>query len=320
MVAVFTLPQHLSLDRGWRNLYLKERSIPLRKWTVYTAYFLAINILNNMAFSYKISIPLHIILRSAGPVTTMAIGRIWGGKRYPTQKVIAVYLLFSGVVVAAISDAMSKQKPTTATTASAEGQLSPLHQTPGFALLFSALLLSALMGLYTDEMYSIHGRSGSVTLETMFYSHAMSLPFFITQAQALSQEFMTITTAKSPNIAFLTKDSTLSSYLPPLGPMSTSVISSIPLPVILLFLNALTQMLCILGVNRLSAQSSSLTVSIILNVRKLVSLLLSIWLFGNKLPLGVMAGAAIVFIGGGLYAVPVGSGNRPKIIEEKKKS
>ena len=59
--------------------------------------------------------------------------------------------------------------------------------------------------------------------------------------------------------------------------------------------------------NRLATQSSSLTVSIILNIRKLVSLLLSIWLFGNSLPLGVIAGACVVAVGGGLYAVPTGS-------------
>lgn len=42
--------------------------------------------------------------------------------------------------------------------------------------------------------------------------------------------------------------------------------------------------------------------TIVLNVRKLVSLFISIWLFGNELPLGVMLGAAVVFAGGGIYA------------------
>lgn len=42
--------------------------------------------------------------------------------------------------------------------------------------------------------------------------------------------------------------------------------------------------------------------TIVLNLRKLVSLFVSIWLFGNELPLGVMVGAAVVFAGGGVYA------------------
>ena len=40
-----------------------------------------------------------------------------------------------------------------------------------------------------------------------------------------------------------------------------------------------------------------------LNIRKLVSLLLSIWLFGNELHAQVLLGAAVVFGGGFLYGL-----------------
>ena len=39
-----------------------------------------------------------------------------------------------------------------------------------------------------------------------------------------------------------------------------------------------------------------------LNVRKLVSLFASIWLFGNTLPPGVVAGAVVVFSSAGVWA------------------
>ena len=52
-----------------------------------------------------------------------------------------------------------------------------------------------------------------------------------------------------------------------------------------------------------------------LNVRKLVSLVLSIVMFGNRVPFGVVVGAACVFGGMGLYAMPTGPGAR----EQKKK-
>lgn len=67
--------------------------------------------------------------------------------------------------------------------------------------------------------------------------------------------------------------------------------------------NALTQYICIRGVNLLSARTSALGVTIALNVRKLISLFLSIWLFGNELPPGVLVGAAIVFGSAGVWAV-----------------
>jgi len=41
----------------------------------------------------------------------------------------------------------------------------------------------------------------------------------------------------------------------------------------------------------------------VLNIRKLVSLLLSIWLFGNELHAQVLLGAAVVFGGGFLYGL-----------------
>lgn len=43
--------------------------------------FFAINMLNNFAFGYNISVPVHIILRSGGSVMTMLVGYVWG-KRY----------------------------------------------------------------------------------------------------------------------------------------------------------------------------------------------------------------------------------------------
>ncbi|OAP63461.1 hypothetical protein AYL99_02688 [Fonsecaea erecta] len=321
LVALFTLPRHFSPRRGLRNLYLKERNIPLRKWAVYTAYFLAINILNNKAFKYRISIPLHIILRSAGPVTTMLAGRIWKGRRYPAQKVVAVMLLFGGVVWAAFADSWAKQvdigaaveelddyRPTTSTAGSVFSS-----QAPGFVLLASALVLSACMGLYTDDMYATYGRSGEITAETLFYSHSMSLPYFASQIRPLFFEFVNLLAVPGHDINNNHPSKTDAPVWSPLSSWLDALTAALPRPLVLLLLNAATQFLCIVGVNRLSAQSSSLTVSIVLNVRKLVSLLLSIWLFGNQLPTGVVMGAVIVFVGGGLYALPSPKGAKPSM-------
>ena len=76
----------------------------------------------------------------------------------------------------------------------------------------------------------------------------------------------------------------------------------VPKDILYLALNALTQYLCIRGVNLLGARTSALGVTIVLNMRKLASLLLSIWLFGNQLPAGVLLGAMIVFGSAGIWA------------------
>lgn len=83
--------------------------------------------------------------------------------------------------------------------------------------------------------------------------------------------------------------------------------------------NALTQYICIRGVNLLSARTSALGVTIALNVRKLLSLFLSIWLFGNELPPGVLVGAAIVFASAGVWAVEGQRLNNGRVIRGKDK-
>ena len=64
--------------------------------------------LNNYAFAFNISVPLHIILRSFGSVTTMCVGWLVGGKRYSRVQVVGVVGLTVGVVVAAWADGVGK--------------------------------------------------------------------------------------------------------------------------------------------------------------------------------------------------------------------
>ena len=71
------------------------------------ALFFTVNMMNNFAFGYNISVPVHIILRSGGSVTTMLVGFIWG-KRYGQRQIIGVVLLTIGVIVAAMADARAK--------------------------------------------------------------------------------------------------------------------------------------------------------------------------------------------------------------------
>jgi solute carrier family 35 (UDP-xylose/UDP-N-acetylglucosamine transporter), member B4 len=314
LTSLLTLPANVSVREpsSWRHAFLRKRHIPLRAWIIYTAFFLTINILNNTAFSYRISVPLHIILRSAGPVTTMLVSYFFSNRRYPSTKIFSVLLLFIGVVIAAVSDAYSKAPGNFSTSSTSSTSSQALwQQGPGFLLVFSALLLSAFMGLYSDTLYATYGRSDAVTSESLFYSHTLSLPFFAFQLHNLTNDFLDLAANSVPLSVTLATG--------PLGKVPfRAVLEQIPTAMPMLLLNALTQYVCISGVNRLSAKSSSLTVSIVLNVRKLVSLLLSIWVFGNRLPMGVVVGAALVFSGGGLYAVP--SQGKKAVQDEKKRA
>ncbi|KAI1387045.1 UAA-domain-containing protein [Hypoxylon trugodes] len=273
--------------------FIKPNRVPIRRWLINIVLFFSINVLNNHAFSYDISVPVHIILRSGGSITTMIAGSLYG-KKYSRIQVIAVLLLTVGVITAAWSDSQSKEKPA---GDSKDGV--PKFST-GLAVLLIAQVLSAVMGLYTEETYRKYGPHWK---ENLFYSHLLSLPLFLPFSQSLVRQFMRLANSKPLRLAPLAGQVNLTNF-----PTLQQIIERVYIPsqVAYLALNVLTQYGCIRGVNLLAAASSALTVTIVLNIRKLVSLLLSIWLFGNRLAPGTLIGAIVVFSAGGLYSLDSG--------------
>lgn len=112
--------------------------------------------------------------------------------------------------------------------------------------------------------------------------------------------------APTLNAQFTRLQSAHSIQIPPfvaatLPPALTKLLASTSQHVVYLLANAVTQLLCITGVNILSANTSAVTVTIVLNIRKLVSFMLSIWLFGNQMSGLMKVGAVMVFGAGALY-------------------
>ena len=105
LTAFLTWPAHFSASHP--PFFLKPRAIPIRRWLPSIILFFSTNALNNYAFGFDISVPVHIILRSGGSVTTMIVGFLWG-KRYTRTQVFSVVLLTIGVIGAALADAGAK--------------------------------------------------------------------------------------------------------------------------------------------------------------------------------------------------------------------
>ncbi|KAL8304339.1 hypothetical protein RB597_004440 [Gaeumannomyces tritici] len=282
-------------DASRPPFFVKPNKVPLRRWMINIVLFFSINVLNNHAFSYDISVPVHIILRSGGSITTMLAGFLYG-KRYPRIQVIAVILLTVGVVTAAWADSQAKSA---AHTEEAHAERSRSFNV-GLAILFTAQILSAIMGLYTEETYRQYGPQWK---ENLFYSHILSLPLFVPFMPSLARQFMRLAASEPLSLPLgRLLDSDAAASMPAYVQKSLERIH-IPNQLAFLVLNVLTQYACIRGVNLLAAASSALTVTIVLNIRKLVSLLLSIWLFGNRLAPGTLVGAVVVFASGGLYSM-----------------
>ncbi|KAI5282168.1 golgi uridine diphosphate-N- acetylglucosamine transporter, partial [Ascosphaera aggregata] len=149
----------------------RENNVMIEK-----AYFLTVNLLNNSAFSFKISVPLHIIVRSAGPVASMLIGYLYNAKRYTRVQIVSVLLLTAGVVGAALADANAKGKVNVSDGSSNNGFVT-IRSIIGFSILGLAMVLAAFQGVYADKMYAKYGHEH--WREALFYCHTLSLPFFL---------------------------------------------------------------------------------------------------------------------------------------------
>ena len=170
----------------------------------------------------------------------------------------------------------------------------------GLGILLVAQLLSAYMGAFVEDTYAQYGANWT---ENLFYSHFFSLPLFLPLFSTLQQQYARLASTSPLDLQQLSlfpKQNGIGSY----GPATETIrglLEGLPSGILFLLTNAVTQLACISGVNLLSAKSSAVTVTIVLNIRKLVSFIFSTILFGHHLSAKMILGAALVFGSGALY-------------------
>ena len=153
------------------------------------------------------------------------------------------------------------------------------------------------MGVWVQDTYATYGASWK---ENLFYSHFLSLPLFLPLWPTLHRQYGRLSTTQALGNSYLGRQ--LKPYVLNLGSDGLGkVVQNLPVGLALVGVNALTQLACISGVNVLSANASAVTVTIVLNIRKLVSFVFSTWIFGHQLGGLMMLGAGIVFGSGALY-------------------
>ncbi|KAI8904321.1 UDP-xylose and UDP-N-acetylglucosamine transporter [Gorgonomyces haynaldii] len=152
-----------------------------------------------------------------------------------------------------------------------------MHYTEGVFVLVVALVLSCFLGQFQQKVYQ---KYGSHWREGLFYTHAMALPFFYFLKSDLQRQWTQY--SQSQPIAVF-------GY-------------QIPIMYVYLLLNAFTQYVCISGVQKLASVSTSVTLNLVLTLRKFVSLLLSVYLFQNPFSATNWTGAVLVLIGTLLYS------------------
>ncbi len=313
---------------GWR-IRLRARKVPLWTHVAVTALFFVVNLMNNAALGYGISMPLHMLFRSSSLGASMLLGWLGFGKSYKGRQIQGVLLVSLGIIFTTAADARYKMSVAASgksccqdggqdggrnfgdsckgerSCQSQGGQDNASEQEQddafmtwlfGLGMLTCALFLSAALGQVQEILYK---RYGGISSELKFYSHCLALPYFL-----LFQYGSLATRIQDWN-----QSETLFEVLSKARPDALQMVENlgmgyfikIPLLWILLLCNVASQLYCVSGVYRLTAISSSLTTTMAVTFRKFLSIIVSVWYFDNPFSKLHMVGTLLTFTGVGVY-------------------
>src|SRR5882762_6571290 len=242
-------------------------------------------------------------------------------RRYTLIQIASVIIVTLGVVITTLSASRHKFKSLSFNVPSpstAPVYFTASYVT-GIIILSIALVFAGLLGLVQDWTFSRykhlpeslkvsqpsnghanlapkqngrlyskaeHSNDMPTWQESMFYLHFLALPLFLFVWKDLVAQFRAVHFGSRIYIplslsALYQANPWLSSPLMYYTPKEASTSISIPTAYFPLLLNTLTQLLCASGVHRLTGKVSSLTVTLTLVVRKAVSLVISVLLYGG---------------------------------------
>ncbi|XP_056595992.1 UDP-xylose and UDP-N-acetylglucosamine transporter [Triplophysa dalaica] len=258
------------------NFGRKKPEIPLSNYGVMVSMFFTVSVINNYALNFNIAMPLHMIFRSGSLIANMILGIIILKKRYSTSKYLSIVLVSVGIFICTVMSA--KQVNVEQGASEEEGVYAFLHWLLGIAMLTFALLMSARMGIFQETLYKKHGKHSK---EALFYNHCLPLPGFLLLSGDIYRH------------AVLFSQS---------SPVEIPVIGhSMPVMWFYLLMNVITQYVCIRGVFILTTECASLTVTLVVTLRKFLSLVISILYFQNPFTAWHWTGTAVVFLGTLIY-------------------
>ncbi|EDV92301.1 GH24120 [Drosophila grimshawi] len=257
--------------------------IGLKDYLILVVLFFGANVCNNYAFNFNIPMPLHMIFRSGSLMANMIMGIILLRKRYNLRQYSSVAMITAGIILCTLVSS-GDVKDNTHHSLKVDTTYSDFFWwSVGIALLTIALLVTAYMGIYQEVIYKRHGKHPS---EALFYTHMLPLPGFLIMASNIAQHW-SIAVASEP-VALTVPG------------LSWTV--SFPLILFYLLCNVVTQYICISAVYVLTTECASLTVTLVVTLRKFISLLFSIVYFRNPFTVSHWLGTILVFFGTILFA------------------
>lgn len=233
----------------------RKNAIPVKEYLILMTMFFTVNVTNNMAFGYKISMPLHIIFRSGGLIASLVMGVLVLGRSYSLSKYLSVIMITLGTIICTFASAENLEETSDPADSTFTTWLT------GIGILTFALFMSARMGIFQEMLYVRHGKHPR---EALFFIHTLSLPGFLLTWGSIAEHVAKFSS---------------SAPLPALAHVPW--LASVPRLWLYLLGNVLTQYLCVGSVFKLGSEATSLTVTLVLTLRKFMSLVFSIIYFQN---------------------------------------
>ncbi|CAH1970036.1 unnamed protein product [Acanthoscelides obtectus] len=255
--------------------------ITFRDYMILVVLFFTTSVVNNWAFAFNIPVPLHMIFRAGSLIANMMLGILILKKKYTLEKYISVLLITIGIIICTLySTKESKRKCIDCDIVVGKDEGISASKDYffwwiiGIILLTTALFLSARMGIFQEELYKKRGKHPQ---EALYYTHLYPIPGFLLYYQSLVEHSTIASNSEMISIPFL----------------------NIGMPIIWMFLllNVITQYMCINNVYILTTECQSLTVTLVITLRKFLSLLFSIVYFQNPFTIAHWIGTVMVFTG-----------------------
>jgi len=274
--------------------------VPITAWTTMVIMYFIVSVVNNAALGFNISMPLHMIFRAGSLMANMILGMIILNKRYAKVKYLSVIIISMGIAACTIVSGRSVSSNKNQAIDNEVGDSDTTEAMDfmwwmvGIAMLTFALFTSARMGIYQEVIYAKYGKHSE---EALFYCHCLPLPFFLVISNNVYDHA----------IVALNSEPLFS-------------IGSITVPSMIFYLvcNTATQFICISAVYRLTSECASLTVTLVVTLRKFLSLLFSIWYFDNPFTFVHWIGTAMVFAGTLLFSDIPGMIRKNRVEASKK--
>lgn len=215
-----------------------------------------------------------MIFRSGSLISNLIMGIIILKKTYTLEKYLSVSLITLGIILCTIVSSQDVKKPVAESLDTAQDIEGFFWWVVGILLLTGALFVSARMGIYQEVMYKKYGKH---PFEALYYTHLIPLPAFALLYRNIWEHWLIA--LNSPQMV-----------VPGLG-------ISMPSSILWLLGNVVSQYLCIASVYYLTTECSSLTVTLVVTLRKFTSLIFSIVYFKNPFTIYHWVGTILVFAG-----------------------